>query len=142
MGAAWLPPRRQVWQFGQATDGLAERPRVPSAVDSTTPLRIQGNQERSMRKTGLDQPVHLRWVRYLACFHGREERNDLVRIEEFADPVRELLKFRGEIRPLMADLHETQQFFAYQISEGIVDTKTFPNAVSGGALIDPDLVEF
>jgi hypothetical protein len=44
-----------------------------------------------MRKTGLDQPVHLRWVRYLACFHGREERNDLVRIEEFADPVRELL---------------------------------------------------
>ena len=61
-----LPPRRHVWEFGQATDGLADRPRVPSAVGSTTPLRIQGNQERSMRNTGLDQPVHQPGHRLLA----------------------------------------------------------------------------
>jgi hypothetical protein len=29
-----------------------------------------------------------------------------------------------------------------QISKGIVDTKTFPDALSSGALIDPNFVEF
>jgi hypothetical protein len=42
----------------------------------------------------------------------------------------------------MADLHEKQQFFAHQISEGIVDSKAFPDAFGDSALIDPDPVEF
>jgi hypothetical protein len=81
-------------------------------------------------------------VRYLTGFQGREKRNDLVSIEEVADSVHELRELRGELGPLIADLHEKQQFLAHQISEGIVDSKALPDAFGGGALIDPDPVEF